>query len=374
MTEPAPPPAAAEDNNRLPKPLRVLLKLVMWLGVIATVFWGAMSLLLHFYLRGPFEMYAAGFFQLPVRIYGGVRLGTDLAKPSIVVSDIVAGADPNDIAQARVVLGRFEAGLPWQKIPEGAESTLSYFVKLERLRVDGHDYGDYDIPFTTLPNGDAEIRGFEGRIGAARINGDLFKTGQTLRAELAGHDIDYGQIAQGGSGGQMTAKVDLVAQALEQAPMVLATTQGHAVFIGGKGAIAGNALKFWGGSVFNAMGAKETAINCMGADFVVEKGIAKSRATVIDTEDATIYGEGEIDFVRQVINMRFTPAAKKPSLLTINTPITVTGPFDNVAATPEASSLGALFSGGDSGVRPSPLAPAVNNGNACAVYVEARAK
>ena len=374
MTEPeTPPPVATTDNNRLPKPVRILLKLIMWLGVFATIFWVGMSILLHVYLRAPFEMYAAGFFQQPVRIFGGVRLGTDLAKPSVVVSDIVVGANPNDIKTASIILGRFEAGLPWQKIPEGKESTISYFVKAEGLRVEGKNYGDYEIPFTALPGGDAEIRGLHGKIDDAEITGDLFKTGESLRAELEAKQIDYGQIAEGGKGGQMTAKLDLVAQVQDQVPMVLSTTTGHAVFIGGTGAIAGNALKFWGGDVFNAMGAKETVINCVGADFAVENGIAKSRAVVIDTEDATIYGEGEIDFVRQLINMRFTPAPKKSTLLTITTPILMTGPFDGMAVTPEASTIGALFNGSTaSGVKQPPLAPAENGGNACTAYVEAR--
>jgi hypothetical protein len=374
MTETSnPPPVATPDDNRLPKPVRILLKLIMWLGVFATIFWVGMSILLHVYLRAPFEMYAAGFFQQPVRIFGGVRLGTDLAKPSVVVSDIVVGANPNDIKTASIILGRFEAGLPWQKIPEGKESTISYFVKAEGLRVEGKNYGDYEIPFTALPGGDAEIRGLHGKIDDAEITGDLFKTGASLRAELAAANIDYGQIAEGGKGGQMTAKLDLVAQVQEQVPMVLSTTAGHAVFTGGTGAIAGNALKFWGGDVFNAMGAKETVINCVGADFAIEGGIAKSRAVVIDTEDATIYGEGEIDFVRQLINMRFTPAPKKSTLLTITTPILMTGPFDGMAVTPEAGTIGALFNGSTaSGVKQPPLAPAENGGNACTAYVEAR--
>lgn len=373
MTESEIPPVAAPDNNRLPKPVRILLKLVMWLGVFATIFWAGMSILLHVYLRAPFEMYAAGFFQQPVRIFGGVRLGTDLAKPSVVVSDIVVGQNPNDIKTASIILGRFEAGLPWQKIPEGKESTISYFVKAEGLRVEGKNYGDYEIPFTALPGGDAEIRGLHGKIDDAEITGDLFKTGTSLRAELAAKQIDYGQIAEGGKGGQMTARLDLVAQVQEQVPMVLSTTAGHAVFMGGTGAIAGNALKFWGGDVFNAMGAKETVINCVGADFAIEGGIAKSRAVVIDTEDATIYGEGEIDFVRQLINMRFTPAPKKSTLLTITTPILMTGPFDGMAITPEAGTIGALFNGSTaSGVKQPPLAPAENGGNACTAYVEAR--
>ena len=369
--ENAPPPVAAPDNNRLPKPVRILLKLVMWLGVFATIFWIGMSILLHIYLRAPFEMYAAGFFQQPVRIFGGVRLGTDLAKPSVVVSDIVVGADPNDVKTASVILGRFEAGLPWQKIPEGTEATISYFVKAENLRVEGKNYGDYEIPFTALPNGDAEIRGLHGKIDDAEITGDIFKSGQGLRANLAASGVDYGQIAEGGKGGKMTGTLELVAHVEEQVPMVLATTTGRATFLGGQGAIAGNALKFWGGDVFNAVSAKETTINCVGADFVVEKGIAKSKSVVIDTEDATIYGEGEIDFVSQLINMRFTPAPKKATLLTITTPVRMVGPFDNMAVSPEAATIGEFFTGG-TGEKPPPLAPADAGANACEIFVAGR--
>lgn len=372
MTETeTPPPVATPDNNRLPKPVRIVLKLIMWFGVFATIFWVGMSILLHIYLRAPFEMYAAGFFQQPVRIFGGVRLGTDLAKPSVVVSDIVVGQNPNDVKTASIILGRFEAGLPWQKIPEGKESTISYFVKAEGLRVDGKNYGDYEIPFTALPNGDAEIRGLHGQIDSAEITGDIFKSGEGLRANLAASGVDYGQIAEGGKGGQMTAAVELVAHVEEQVPMVLATTAGRATFLGGQGAIAGNALKFWGGDVFNAMGAKETAINCVGADFIVEKGIAKSKSVVIDTEDATIYGEGEIDFVSQLINMRFTPAPKKATLLTITTPVLMVGPFENMAVSPQATTIGEFFTGG-TGDKPSPLAPADAGANACEVYIAGR--
>ncbi len=55
----------------------------------------------------------------------------------------------------------------------------------------------------------------------------------------------------------------------------------------------------------------------------------KSRKTFLDSTDVIVRARGSIDLVNRELDLWFAPQAKREKFLSIQTPIVVTGPFDN---------------------------------------------
>jgi AsmA family protein len=71
----------------------------------------------------------------------------------------------------------------------------------------------------------------------------------------------------------------------------------------------------------------ESPIRCAVADFTVARGTATARTLVIDTDVVLTTGEGTIDLGTERMNIRLDGETKKPRLLRVWAPITVTGPL-----------------------------------------------
>lgn len=374
MNDPAnPAPEVEKTRNGLPAPVNFVLKFIMYLGLAALVFWVAMSFVLNYYLKESFEMYLTGVLHQPTKIRGGIRLGTDLAKPSLVLNDIFI--DKSELIQGTPVyeVEKFEAGLPWQTIEAKDVSNLSFFVKIENLRVDGKPYGSYEIPVHSLPGGDFEVKGASGSLKDAAFTGDLAKTGTKLEATGKATGIDYGQVVEGASGGKMEVDLKLTGSAGADIPATLPFVSGTVQLTGGEGKMAGSSVGFWSGNVAqSALGdKKETKINCVLGDFTIELGVAKPKALIIDTDDATIYGQGYIDFSRQYLDMVFTPRPKQGSSA-LAVPLNISGPFTALVTTPDAASVAAkigMMAMGLPSALLQPLPPAKTGENACVAYI-----
>lgn len=378
MTETAPdnanPPPVMDQRNGLPAPVRILLKFIMYLGVAALLFWLAMSFVLNHYLRNSFEMYITGMLQQPTFIKGGVSLGTDLLKPSLVLKDIVIEKSPLFPSSMTYKVEKFEAGMPWQRIKEGQESTLSFFVHVENISADGKPYGSYDFPVTTLPNGDFEVKGIHGALGQAVLDGSLVKSGHDLSVKAKVTGVDYSQVVEGASGGAMTADIDLHTTIDNNADAILPFLSGTVFISGGAGSMAGNVVGFWTGNLVKSAlepGAA-TPVNCIVGDFKVDKGVATPRALVLDTADATIYGQGAIDLLRQYADMVFTPRPKQAGA-NLAVPLVIAGPFDRLSTSPDAAAVATRLAAMAMGLPSSlmqPLPAVADGGNACLAYVK----
>ncbi len=70
-----------------------------------------------------------------------------------------------------------------------------------------------------------------------------------------------------------------------------------------------------------------SAIRCAVADFDVRGGKAQARTFVIDTDVVLAQGKGSIDLGAETLNLRIEGESKKPRLLRLWAPITVSGPL-----------------------------------------------
>ena len=71
----------------------------------------------------------------------------------------------------------------------------------------------------------------------------------------------------------------------------------------------------------------ESRIRCAVADFGVNNGTATARTFVIDTDVVLAQGKGSIDLGAETLNLRIDGESKKPRLLRLWAPITVSGPL-----------------------------------------------
>jgi AsmA family protein len=74
-------------------------------------------------------------------------------------------------------------------------------------------------------------------------------------------------------------------------------------------------------------GDSQVMLNCAANDFLVEKGIMRARTVVIDTDEATIYVNGDIDLAQEKIALEIKPDSKGMRLMSPDSPLYVTGSF-----------------------------------------------
>ncbi|HYD96949.1 MAG TPA: AsmA family protein [Noviherbaspirillum sp.] len=79
--------------------------------------------------------------------------------------------------------------------------------------------------------------------------------------------------------------------------------------------------------VTQLFGDKQVQLNCAVADFEVKKGVMQSRAFVVDTEDATIYVNGNINLEQEKLALTVLPESKGVRLISLRAPLYVNGPF-----------------------------------------------
>jgi uncharacterized protein involved in outer membrane biogenesis len=74
-------------------------------------------------------------------------------------------------------------------------------------------------------------------------------------------------------------------------------------------------------------GDKDIAIRCGGAAFDVKNGVATSTLFVVDTEQTRIDGSATVDLKNERFAMQVEPKPKRPGILSLRTPINVSGTF-----------------------------------------------
>lgn len=79
--------------------------------------------------------------------------------------------------------------------------------------------------------------------------------------------------------------------------------------------------------VTQLFGDKQVRVNCAVSDFTVSKGILQPRAFVIDTEEAAIHVSGNINLARESLGLTITPESKGVRLISLRSPVYVTGSF-----------------------------------------------
>jgi hypothetical protein len=97
--------------------------------------------------------------------------------------------------------------------------------------------------------------------------------------------------------------------------------------------------------VTKLFGDKTVQLNCLAADFDVNKGVAQSNVFVVDTEEAIISVGGTVNLANEQLDFTIKPETKALRLFTLRAPLYVRGPFSKPDVSVDKKTL-ALKAGG----------------------------
>jgi uncharacterized protein involved in outer membrane biogenesis len=79
--------------------------------------------------------------------------------------------------------------------------------------------------------------------------------------------------------------------------------------------------------VTELFGDKPVKLNCAATDFAIDNGVMHTRVFVIDTEDATIRVDGDIDLDKEQVALAIYPKSKGLRVISLRSPLYVSGSF-----------------------------------------------
>jgi len=143
--------------------------------------------------------------------------------------------------------------------------------------------------------------------------------------------------------GRLNGNIDLKGTGNSAAKM-LATADGNVSLLMGQGQISNILLEFLGldgGEIikFLVRGDRNIGLRCAAAAFDVKAGLMTTRAFVLDTVDTVIGGTGHISLVDESLDITLRPQPKDGSILSLRSPLKISGTFDAPRAGPDKGAL-----------------------------------
>jgi uncharacterized protein involved in outer membrane biogenesis len=131
--------------------------------------------------------------------------------------------------------------------------------------------------------------------------------------------------------GQINGDAQLSATGTSVAAL-LGSSNGEVKALVNQGTISKMLLEMAGLNVGNIIitklfGDKPVQLNCLAADFNVNKGVMQSQVFVVDTEEAIINVNGTISLANEQMDLTIRPETKALRLFTLRSPLYVRGPF-----------------------------------------------
>lgn len=283
------------------------------------------------FLKDRIEAAATGALQQQVRINGNITLGlAGWWRPALSLHDVEI---KHPLASAaKVVI----------TMPIGGH----LFVEVDGLTVAGKRAGNYGFPVHISSDG-YEISALEGDFGGGDIEGNMAYTGDRFSMKLGGEDIPYKAMTDWMTGdAAFNLQVEGRGKGFDRA---LQAMGGRFTLIGGPGTISSKALELWTKDLLRNLipsrNGDVTGLRCIVADFKIANGIARDQLIVIDMDDSVIVGHGTVDLSRQYIDITLTPKPKDTSLLSLATPMRITGRIGSLTIRPVGKALAKNFGG-----------------------------
>ena len=77
------------------------------------------------------------------------------------------------------------------------------------------------------------------------------------------------------------------------------------------------------------VGDKQVKLNCMAADFVVNKGLMRTRQFLVDTDDAILHVDGTVNLANERLDLTLQPDSKGLRIFSLRSPLYVRGTFSD---------------------------------------------
>jgi hypothetical protein len=143
--------------------------------------------------------------------------------------------------------------------------------------------------------------------------------------------------------GEMDGRVRLAARGNSIAAM-LGSANGDTSLVIGEGEVSDLMLRLSNLDIANTLvvllrGDRNIPIRCMVADLAFDNGVMHPRQFVLDTKQATLVGEGAVNFADETLGLHLVSKPKGNSLVSLRGPINVGGTFANPAVRPDVTKL-----------------------------------
>ena len=96
----------------------------------------------------------------------------------------------------------------------------------------------------------------------------------------------------------------------------------------------------FGNALLSAMGIPQrTPIQCMIADFALQKGLLNTRTLLLATKEANVHGAGVVDLRNETVDYKLNTEAAHFTIGSLHTPIEIKGPLKSPSIRPEIGEL-----------------------------------
>lgn len=192
--------------------------------------------------------------------------------------------------------------------------------------------------------------GFAGGSMAGRMRIDGNSDPAVAQVRLDARSIEFNKLFPGiklthASFGRLAGNIDLKGRGNTVAQM-LGTSDGDVALLMGSGEISellvaladldgGQLLKLLASGDKN----RQVPLRCAAAAFDVKNGLMNTRAFVVDTTESVIYGEGRLSLANESIDLTLRPYPKDMSILSLRTPLRMSGDFAQPKFGPDKGAL-----------------------------------
>ena len=264
---------------------------------------------------------------------------------------------PGQTAQQRQALARAEANprlLPTQPISIPRLRAADIHLRYRAAAIQGRGMPFDSLAVTAdIEDGNIRLHPVQFGIGQGRLSGDFTLTPQengALRAkgQIDLRRVDISRLMQAaGAGGAGTlggvGKIDGTGRSVSEllgnanGELTLVTVGGNlsALLVDLSGLQFGNAL-------LSALGVPaRTEIECLIADFGLQRGMLETRTLMLDTDSYVLTGGGRASLGREVLDLWLRTNSKHLTIGSLPTPIGIGGTFKNPSIMPEIGELAA---------------------------------
>ena len=221
--------------------------------------------------------------------------------------------------------------LPWHML-EMVDGKVT--LRIQELVIHGVTL-THTIAEIVLDNGVIIIQplqfGLAGTTVDASASVRTHESAGVLALTITANQLSMGQLLQDATGidvlEQSETNIDIILRAHgESVATLMASLEGHMKLLMGEGLAKVDTLDTFVGGVTQVLGtlfaedANSAAVTCAAIDFKFAGGVAISQVMLVDTDHATVYGRGYIDFGNERIDLVITP---EPKVATLNVAVPV---------------------------------------------------
>ena len=271
--------------------------------------------------------------------------GSGGATPSAAPAAAPGAAAPE--AKPKANDGRMFSDDP---LPLGALKTANADVKLAIAQVvtKGPELHNVNVTLS-LVNGKLAVKPLQMDVVGGHIDGDTTVDASGTQPAVSfnanAKDLDLAELMKEMKSDQkVTGKANFQGAGNGQGGSVrqiMAGLDGHTDFNIGEAHVDNSLLKIVMGDIAKAIvgGGDAGKISCVVSRFDIVKGLATSKALVVDTESVTVQGSGTINLATEQLNLHLDPSPKAAAVAALAIPVNITGMLASPSVAPDAAAL-----------------------------------